>query len=191
AITAAFQDGLDSVDDATIAALAVPIATTRGRVLILCAETSAAPGRLLADNLGLLRPGVQLLAGSSATMAADLADVGATDVVMVIDFPRYEATIVAAAEHAADRGATVLAVTDGPLSPLATVADTWVGVPIQAIGPFDSILPAVVLAELLIAEVADLLRTQATTRLDRIEALWSASGVFDRTKRSGRFQEES
>jgi DNA-binding MurR/RpiR family transcriptional regulator len=72
----------------------------------------------------------------------------------------------------------VVAITDNPLSPLVELTDTWCEIEIPAIGPFDSSVPAVAVAELLVARVARELHEQATDRIDRIEALWDAAEVF-------------
>ncbi len=111
-------------------------------------------------------------------MAAALADIEAGDVVVAVDFPRYEQAVTTGARVAVDAGATLVAVTDGPLSPLATLAEAWVGVDVGAVGPFDSVLPAIAVIELLIAEVARSLREEATERLDRIESLWAGANLF-------------
>ena len=47
-----------------------------------------------------------------------------------------------------------------------------------AIGPFDSSVPVVALAELLVSQVAKGLHADATARIDRIEALWKETNVF-------------
>ncbi|MDR9451451.1 MAG: hypothetical protein RI637_09560, partial [Acidimicrobiia bacterium] len=56
--------------------------------------------------------------------------------------------------------------------------DAWCGLHVPAIGPFDSSLPAVAMAELLIAEVAVLLQEVATDRIDRTEKMWADTNTF-------------
>ena len=73
---------------------------------------------------------------------------------------------------------TIVAITDGPLSPLAAMTDTWCALKVPAIGPFDSSLPAVAVAELLVAHIANELRDEARARIDRTEALWEATDTF-------------
>ena len=77
-----------------------------------------------------------------------------------------------------DLGVDIVAITDGPLSPLVALTDTWCEIRVPAIGPFDSSVPAVALAELLVAQVAADLHDEATDRIDRIEELWEATGTF-------------
>ena len=83
-----------------------------------------------------------------------------------------------AARFLADSGANVVAITDSPLSPLVEMADLWCEVEVPAIGPFDSSVPVVAIAESLVSQVARDLQNEATARIDRIEALWEATEVF-------------
>jgi DNA-binding MurR/RpiR family transcriptional regulator len=46
-------------------------------------------------------------------------------------------------------------------------------------GPFDSLVGAHVLANALVAEVADRRRREATRRLDRLERIWQQTGVLE------------
>jgi len=49
---------------------------------------------------------------------------------------------------------------------------------VPAIGPFDSSIPVVAIAELLVSRVARDLQQEATARIDRIEALWEETEIF-------------
>ncbi len=160
----------------TLSIMARSVAAAR-QVLVVCAETSAAPGLILATNLGLLRPGVSRLSISAAGQAS-VIDLGPGDVAVAIDFPRYERSVVAATTNLAANGCPVLALTDGPLSPLAAVAERWLGLDVRPVGPFDSVVTVVAAVEALVADVAERLRPSAGPRLDRIEAAWLEADVF-------------
>jgi DNA-binding MurR/RpiR family transcriptional regulator len=168
----------DSVTADQIAALATPIAAAEGRVWIVASDTSSAAAHALGNGLSLLRPDVHHLTGSGAALTADLIDSAPGDVVVAIDTPRYERRIVDTARWLADLGAIVVAITDGPLSPLASLAVAWCQVDVRAVGPFDSALPTLTVVELVVADVAAQLRGAASDRLDRAEALWALHGVF-------------
>ena len=72
----------------------------------------------------------------------------------------------------------LVAITDGPLSPLASLTDLWCELTVPAVGPFDSSLPAVTAAELLVHEVVAQLGDEARERLDRLEQLWEQTDTF-------------
>ena len=173
-VEAVFQ----SVTPEKIRALATPIATADGGVWIVSSDVSSPVASLLAAELSLLRPRVRRLRGSGAALAAELIDAAPGDVVVAIDTPRYENRVVDTVQFLSDEGVVVVAITDGPLSPLAALADTWCQVGVRATGPFDSALPTLTLIELVVADVAVQLRGPAASRLDRAETLWSLNGVF-------------
>lgn len=143
---------------------------------IISGETSRAGAHALLSGLSIIRPRVVLW--EDHTIGKDLAGVGPNDVAVIFDFYRYRQTVVTAAQILAASGAEIIAITDGPLSPLAGLTDAWCGLHVPAIGPFDSSLPAVAMSELLIAEVAVLLQEVATDRIDRTEKMWADTNTF-------------
>ena len=145
-------------------------------VWIVSGETSRAGAHALLSGLGIIRPGVRLLEDRS--IGKDLAGIEPSDVAVVIDFHRYRNLVVTAARLLADGGVEIIAITDGPLSPLAGIADTWCELYVPGIGPFDSSLPAVAMAELLVSEVSRMLQDVATERIDRTERMWEDTGTF-------------
>jgi len=145
-------------------------------VWIISGETSRAGAHTLVSGLSIVRPGVQLV--ESHTAGADLAEAGPGDAAIAIDFHRYRSQAVSTARTLKDTGVWVVAITDGPLSPLAAVASIRIDLNIPATGPFDSSVPAVAVAELIVARVAALLHDQATQRIDEVERMWEATGTF-------------
>ena len=164
----------EAIDGGRLAELAKPLASA-DRVWVLSGESSRAGAHALVSGLSMIRSGVRLL--EERNLGRDLADAG-SDVLVVIDFARYRTAVVRAARAAREAGGDIVAITDGPLSPLAALTDTWVAVHVPAIGPFDSSLSAVALAELLVMEVANQLHDGATERIDRIEGMWAATETF-------------
>jgi DNA-binding MurR/RpiR family transcriptional regulator len=175
AIDDAMTSVFDVVDSEGMAELTTPIVRAR-KVWVLSGETSRAGAHALHSGLSMVRPGVRSLEEHS--FSTDLSDAGPGDAAVVFDFFRYRQQVTAAARVFADSGASVVAITDSPLSPLVEISDAWCEIEVPAIGPFDSSVPAVAMAELLVARVAKDLHDEATARIDRIEALWEQTEVF-------------
>jgi len=175
----AINDAISSVFDALegdrLAELIEPVVRAE-KVWILSGETSQAGAHALHSGLSMVRPGVRSL--EEHAFGSHLSDTGPRDTAVAFDFYRYRRQVVDATRVFADAGATVVAITDSPLSPLVELADTWCQIEIPAIGPFDSSVPVVAMCELLVAEVAKALKDDATNRIDRIEALWEKTEVF-------------
>ncbi len=124
----------------------------------------------------IIRPGVHLIEEHSS--AQNLSSAGTGDAAVVFDFARYRRHTITVARALASLGVEIVAITDGPLSPLAAITETWCELQVPAVGPFDSSVPAVAIAELLVAHVASELPETARDRIDRTEALWEATGTF-------------
>ena len=174
-ITDAVAAVFDATENGELIALGDPIAQAR-TVWVISGETSRAGANTLVSGLSIVRPNGRLV--DSHSVGTDLAEATPEDVAVVFDFYRYRRHSVETASAFAEAGAEIIAITDGPLSPLAGIADTWIGLKVPAVGPFDSSVPAVTIAELLVAHVARALQTQATERIDRTEEMWNTTGTF-------------
>ena len=155
--------------------LAPRIAAARA-VWIASGETSRAAAHALRSGLGIIRGEVHLL--DDHGLGRELASAGSEDIAIISDFPRYRRSTMVAARALSARGVPIVAMTDGPLSPLASLADTLVAVTVPAIGPFDSSVPTVALMELLVAEVAQVDRDSVRARVDATEKLWGKTETF-------------
>jgi DNA-binding MurR/RpiR family transcriptional regulator len=140
-----------------------PVVTAGGRFSGLLA-------RYLALHLQELRPGVTWV-GELERMGT-LLDIGRRHVVVVFDFRRYQRDTVRLGRAAARQGATLLLATDPWLSPLAADADLILPVEVEAPSPFDSLVPAMALVEMLVAGVVNALGDQPRERIARYDRLW-------------------
>jgi DNA-binding MurR/RpiR family transcriptional regulator len=145
------------------------------QVWVLPGDTTAPVGETLAIALSQLRDGVTLLAGPGISAGRMLGGLRAGDSLVVIDLRRYERWLVDLTRWAVSEGAVIVALTDSPLSPLASAATETFFMAAQSIGPFDSMTGGIALANALVAGVAVRLRATAPARLDTIESVWGAT----------------
>ena len=151
------------------------LSDSRHQVWVLPGDTTAPVGETLAVALGQLREGVTLLAGPGISAGRMLGGLQVGDTLVVIDVRRYERWLVDLTRWARGEGAVVVALTDSPLSPLATAAFETFFMAAQSVGPFDSMTGGIALANALVAGVAVRLRATAPARLDTIESVWGAT----------------
>ncbi|MCR9077284.1 MAG: hypothetical protein NXI07_14700, partial [bacterium] len=64
------------------------------------------------------------------------------------------------------------------LSPLVSLTKAWCELRIPAVGPFDSSVTSVLIAELIVAQVANQLGTSAMDHIDQLEAMWRSTGTY-------------
>ncbi len=174
-IARSVEQAFEALEGPRLGSLAGPIASAR-YVWIISGESSMAGAHVLHSGLGMIRPDVHLVGEQSAIRV--LSGAGPQDVAIVLDFARYRTRAITVARTLAELGVQIVAITDGPLSPLAALTPTWCELRIPAVGPFDSSVPVVVAAELLVNEVTKRLGDRARDRIDRLEALWQATGTF-------------
>ena len=175
AIDSAIASVFEAIEGGRLAILAEPIAKAKN-VWILSGETSRSGACAFHSGLSMVRPDVHILEAHS--MSTGLSGAGPGDVAVVFAFFRYRRQVIAATRVLMDSGVTVVAITDSPLSPLVELADHWCEIEVPAIGPFDSSVSVVAIAELLVSQVTKDLHNKATARIDRIEASWQETGVF-------------
>ncbi len=154
------------------------LADRRRRVLVVAGEAEAGVGAMLTSSLDLVREGVEQVGGSDVAVARRMAACGPDSVVVAIDMRRYERWVVDHVGRAVAAGATALAVTDSPLSPLARLADVTFTVAAEGAGVFDSHVGTLSLVNALVTGAAARLRPSAARRLDAVEAAWRAAGTL-------------
>ncbi|WP_211881598.1 MurR/RpiR family transcriptional regulator [Pseudarthrobacter albicanus] len=134
--------------------------------------------RILADylsnHLQLIRPRVQVIPREELPRLAAIADAGASTLLIVFDYRRYDLTTAAFAREMKSRGAAIALMTDNWMSPIAKTADIVITSRVEAPSPFDSLVPAMAVTETVIAAVVQALGDRGRSRLEGVEA--STSG---------------
>ncbi len=165
----------DAIEGEQLATLGTPLAQANN-VWILSGETSRAGAHAMASGLTMVRSNVHLISEHSS--GRNLSGAGQGDAAIVFDFARYRRHAVTTARALVEMGVDLVAITDDPLSPYAALTPNWVALDVPAIGPFDSSVPSVAMAEMLVAFVAMQLKEDAQVRIDRTESLWNATDTF-------------
>lgn len=143
------QTLVERIDTARMADVAAMLA--RARRVVLVGEMSA---RGLADyacylaNLSLT--GWKVLGGAGESLSAELAALTPGDACIVVSISPYATRAIETAQHVADCGVPVIAVTDNAMSPLAALADYCLFVGTESPQFFPSHVPSMVVFESLI-----------------------------------------
>ncbi len=93
----------------------------------------------------------ELLDARAGLLTDSLRDVGPRDAMLAVSFRRYTRETVLAARHAGGCGATVVAITDSPVSPLAAAAHQTLIAENASPSFFGSLVGAIAIAQALIA----------------------------------------
>lgn len=169
---------LDSVDPAVLDQVVGQIADRSTSVWVLAGEAERGVAIQFANDLASLRPRVHMIGGSDVAVRRELALAELPALMVAIDLRRYEAWVIDTAERARTGGMSVVAMTDGPLSPLAAIAERSFMVSAASVSPFDSHVGTLALSNLLVARVAERMRGTAAERLSAVESAWAATGAL-------------
>lgn len=135
---------------------------------------------------GFLTHYLQLLVGkarrvtvaSPSQICEQMIDLAPEDVVIGISFPRYSKISVQAMHYAQNKGATVIALTDSALSPIAPYATNLLTAHSDMASVVDSLVAPLSVINALIVALS--LRTMESTRakLEELEQLWNNYEVY-------------
>jgi DNA-binding MurR/RpiR family transcriptional regulator len=168
---------LSAVDE-DVFKVAVRALVRSRQVLVTAADELRGVAATVALQLGALRSGVSLAPASGVGLGRAVADLDRRACLVALDLERYERVVADAGGLARGRGATVVALTDSPLSPLAGGAACAFTVAAAGPGPFDSHVGFLALGNALVAGAAASLRATAGSRLSAAEAAWAQLGLF-------------
>ena len=167
------QATLDAVDPSTLDVVVELLADVGRDVLVLAGDAERGVATQFATDLAALRPGVVMITGTDVTVRRQLALSSAGSTLLVIDLRRYERWLLDALDQAKGTGHTIVALTDGLLSPLAMGAHHSFTISAGSVSPFDSHVGTLALCDLLVATTAERLKDSAAERLQRVETAWA------------------
>lgn len=158
--------GLSQHDfDTTIEALANP----KRRIWLTGGRYSTYLAEYLASSLEQLRPGARMVPQMASVRAATMIDLDAKDVIIAFDFRRYEERTRQVVQHAKNRKATIILITDAWVSPCAGDADAVLTSLSVERGAFDSVVPVMALIEAIFTATMDRIGPAARERMEAIE----------------------
>jgi len=129
---------------------AVKLLAGADRIHVLAQRRSFPVASYLAYALGQLELKTHLLDGAGGMLQESLRSIDKRDVLLVASFRSYSAEVVEAARSCAGRGVSVVAITDGPLSPLVEPAKVCFELADDSSRPFRSLVAPLCLAQALV-----------------------------------------
>ncbi len=183
-----FRDSLTQAVDGTLERLDVGeleraidlLADTQRRQIFTGGRFSQSLAEQLFAHANLIRPGCELAAFTSIGRSSRLVDVGRGHVLTVFDFRRYQRGTVEFARAAKQRRAKLVLVTDQWMSPIADWSDAVLVADVRNVSPFDTLVPAMAIVDVLIGELYRRFGEAAAQRLSQFESdnvgfEWNAS----------------
>lgn len=168
---------LDELDLATFDAVIESILQARN-LYVLGLRASAPLAEFFGHYLNFIFPNVHTVTSGVSDVFEQIARISDEDVLIGISFPRYTSHTVKAMKFARSRGATLIAITDGPLSPLHAEANLCLMAKSNMASFVDSLAAPISLINALIVALSQRRRTQVTDYFDKMENIWSEYRVY-------------
>ena len=105
--------------------------------------------------------------------------IGPDDVLIGLSFPRYSKRTVKAMQYAKKQGATVIAITDSDVSPLANIADVSLFAKSDMASFVDSLVAPLSLVNALIVAVSRVKNDQLEATFGKLENIWAEYEVYE------------
>jgi DNA-binding MurR/RpiR family transcriptional regulator len=147
-------------------------------VYVLGLRASAPLAQFLGHYLSYIFSSVQVVTSGISDVFEQLARIGEGDVLIGISFPRYTSRTIQAMDLARRQGATLVAITDGPLSPLHSVANLCLMAKSDMASFVDSLAAPLSLINALIVALSQRRRQQVAHNFDQLETIWAQYNVY-------------
>jgi DNA-binding MurR/RpiR family transcriptional regulator len=171
----AVTDTLDGLTEHDVIASAAMLADTSRPVTAVAGRFTIGLAEYFIGHLQQIRPRAGLVYGGPFGHLSHALDMPRRAVLVAFDFRRYQQDTIEFARTVHRRGASVVLVTDPWLSPIAEIADYTFPAAVEAILPFDSLMPAFAVADLLITAVIERIGDPAEQRVRQLDELTEPS----------------
>ncbi len=153
------------------------LADAKRRIWFVGGRFSQLVAGYLCLQLRMLRARCAMVGEAPERRLLDSLEVSRRDVVCLFDYRRYQQDTIAAGKVAADRGAVVVVFTDPWLSPAVEYGRHVLISHADSASPFDSLLGAFALTELITAKVVVALGDAGRSRVGELEATHELIGA--------------
>lgn len=169
---------LDYIDP-KIFAEAVDCILASKTIYIAGHRSASVLSRFMAYYMDFILPNIKELSVSQDAFD-QLARVGNGDLIIGITFPRYSALTVECVRIAKERGAKVLAITDGRLSPLVPMADYYLYARSAMASFVDSLVAPLSLLNAIIIACGFNREEEVRGHFEELERIWAEHSVYNR-----------
>lgn len=171
---------LDQLDRAEFDAAVQAILNAR-HIYIVGLRSSHAIARFLGFYFQLIFQNVTVVTTSAVgDLYEQVIRIGREDVLIGISFPRYSTVTLGVSRWAAEQGATVIALTDSPASPITQTARYTLLAKSDMLSFIDSLVAPLSLVNALIVSVSRYKKEELNETLASLEQLWSDYDVYEK-----------
>ena len=147
-------------------------------IYVMGLRASAPIAEFFVHYLKFIFPHVQLIVSGVSDVFEQLSRIGEGDLLIGISFPRYTSRSIEAMEFAHRQGASLIAITDGPLSPLHSTADVCLMAKSDMSSFVESFAAPLSLINALIVALGQRRRSEVSEYFHKMEKIWAEYDVY-------------
>lgn len=149
------------------------------RAIYVMGLRSAAPlAQFLGYYLRYIFDNVHLIPGGASDVFDEIVQLKENDVLIGISFPRYSTRTLEAMRFARHTGAQVVAITDGPMSPLCETADACLTARTDMASFVDSLAAPLSLINALLVALGMRRKDALSEHFRQLESVWDTNRVY-------------
>ena len=148
------------------------------RIYIIGLRSSMALAEFLGFYLNVILQNVKTVGYGISDIFEEMINIGEGDLVIGIGFPRYANRTIDVLSFAQDRGATIVALTDSIISPLAQRADYALIVQSNMASFVDSLVAPLSVINALLIAVGLRQKESVSTTFNSLEQIWKEYNVY-------------
>ena len=149
------------------------------RAIYVMGVRSAAPlAQFLGYYLHFVFANVHIASAGTIDVLEQISRIGKEDVLVGISFPRYSTRTLDAMKYALSRGAQVIGITDGPMSPLTEASTDCLTAATDMASFVDSLAAPLSLINALIVAVGLRRKEELAEHFRQLEGIWKQSHTY-------------
>ena len=148
------------------------------QIYVMGLRSSAPIAEFFVHYLKFIFSNVRVVTSGVSDVFEQLSRIGEGDLLIGISFPRYASRSIEAMDFARKQGASLIAITDGPLSPLHSTADICLMAKSDMSSFVDSFAAPLSLINALIVALGQRRRTEVFEYFNKMEKIWAEYDVY-------------
>ena len=148
------------------------------QIYVMGLRSSAPIAEFFVHYLKFIFSNVRVVTSGVSDVFEQLSRIGEGDLLIGISFPRYASRSIEAMDFARKQGASLIAITDGPLSPLHSTADICLMAKSDMSSFVDSFAAPLSLINALIVALGQRRRTEVSEYFNKMESIWAEYDVY-------------
>lgn len=168
---------LDELDQAVFEDVVQRLLGAR-RIYVMGLRSAAPLAQFMGYYLNYIFDEVHLVSSGATDVFEEISRLDREDVLVGISFPRYSSRTLEAMRFAQRQGAQVVAITDGPMSPLNEIADACLTARTDMASFVDSLAAPLSVINALLVALGLHRKEELTQHFRQLEGIWDAYSVY-------------